>query len=82
MIMRLRPLCILVPYENMNDHSILHTSMILVDIIDEDWRRDVLSDPDIDLLEDMEAPEDISEGEQTSGDKWSDLGLEMYFNKA
>jgi len=56
--------------------------MILVDIIDEDWRRDVLSDPDIDLLEDMEAPEDISEGEQTSGDKWSDLGLEMYFNKA
>eukprot|EP00192_Tetraselmis_astigmatica_P024264 CAMPEP_0117677496 /NCGR_PEP_ID=MMETSP0804-20121206/16777_1 /TAXON_ID=1074897 /ORGANISM="Tetraselmis astigmatica, Strain CCMP880" /LENGTH=72 /DNA_ID=CAMNT_0005486785 /DNA_START=178 /DNA_END=396 /DNA_ORIENTATION=+ len=64
----------------------LHYSLItkpeLLDVIDEEWRRDKLADDEIPLPDDMQPPmedqDDFLEGEvtkQREKEKWPELGL-------
>lgn len=64
-------------------YSVVNTSKRhLIDVIDEKWITDVLSDDDIDVPKDMFLLDDEDDDEEfqltSYDDKWNDLGLDSF----
>lgn len=57
----------------------IHRSVVLLDLVDEAWAADCLSDDDIDVPHCMgnDESDDLNADQEQDDEKWTEMGLEF-----